>query len=156
MAYQVLNTSYQGETWPIKYWTPAIKEKHGLSSIEHWLSRRNMAYQVLNTRYQGETWPIKYWTLENLVQGSHFSTDMKFYVFSRLFQCKSNEIPGQCVYVDKVDMRKMYLNDFSVNDILKIESSNTEFTHIKFFSRFSVKIPGFSKFLSRHFPGLEK
>ncbi len=30
-----------------------------------------------------------------MAQGSHFSGDMKFHVFYRLFQCKSNEIPGQ-------------------------------------------------------------
>ncbi len=45
-------------------------------------------------------------------QGSHFSGDMKFHVFSRLFPGKSNEIPGHLalnysVYVDNVDMTKM-------------------------------------------------
>ncbi len=45
------------------------------------------------------------------MQGSDFSCDTKFHVFSRLFQGKSNEIYGQFGFesvfcVDNVDMTK--------------------------------------------------
>ncbi len=51
------------------------------------------------------------------------------------------------VYVDNVNMKHMYLNDFSfVNDILKSESSKTKFTNLKFFQDFLLKFKVFHTF----------
>ncbi len=90
------------------------------------------------------------------MQGSHFSCDTKFHVFSILLSGENNEIQGQFgfksgFFVDNVNQNyfcKWHLEKWSLKQ--NVQSSS--------FSRFWVKIPGFYYFLSKfqHFPGLEK
>ncbi len=70
--------------------------------------------------------PINYFVNS---QGSHFSGDTKFHVFSRLFPGKCDEIPGQfvfeSVFVLKMQIWQRRKSDFFGNDILKSESWKT-------------------------------
>ncbi len=83
------------------------------------------------------------------MQGSHFSCDTKFHVFSRLFSGKSNETQGQFGFeVNQNYFCKWHLEKWSLkHKICKCQG----------FSRFWVKIPCFYDFWanSRHFPDLE-
>ncbi len=95
-------------------------------------------------------------------QGSHFSSDTNFYVFSKLFPGQINEMPGQ-FGVEPVFLLIMYVdNDVNqiifVNNILKSESWNTNYKTSKFFPGLELKFQVFPTFWanSRYFPGLEK
>ncbi len=50
---------------------------------------------VQNSRYFHTNFNYKNLEMLKQMEGSHFSCDTKFHVFSRLFPGKSNEIKGQ-------------------------------------------------------------